>query len=212
MGASEGLGYLLIDGQQTGKPAQIVSAIVTFAILGKLTDWILTAVLKPLTRWQDTAPDRQERKPMLELDTPQPHLSQRYARARPRDSHRRARRDRRRHRRLRLRQEHDAAPDRRPGAAERRHHPPRRRGDHGPARADRRRVPGAAAAALAQRRQQRRLRPRRPHPCRQAQAARRRRARARRPRAIREASGRASCPAARRSASPSPARWSASPR
>ena len=56
MGASEGLGYLLIDGQQTGKPAQIVAAIVTFAILGKLTDWLLTAVLNPMTRWQDTAP------------------------------------------------------------------------------------------------------------------------------------------------------------
>jgi len=30
MGASEGLGYLLIDGQQLGKPAQILAAIVTF--------------------------------------------------------------------------------------------------------------------------------------------------------------------------------------
>src|ERR1700682_4599493 len=31
MGASEGLGYLLIDGQQLGKPAQILAAIVIFA-------------------------------------------------------------------------------------------------------------------------------------------------------------------------------------
>ena len=37
----EGLGYLLIDGQQLGKPAQIVAAIVAFAIIGKTTDWIL---------------------------------------------------------------------------------------------------------------------------------------------------------------------------
>ena len=43
MGASEGLGYLLIDGQQLGKPAQIVAAIVAFAMLGKATDWILAA-------------------------------------------------------------------------------------------------------------------------------------------------------------------------
>ena len=54
MGASEGLGYLLIDGQQTGKPAQIVAAIVVFAVLGKLTDWGLSSLLRPLTRWQDT--------------------------------------------------------------------------------------------------------------------------------------------------------------
>ena len=41
LGASEGLGYLLIDGQQLGKPAQIVAAIVAFAIIGKTTDWII---------------------------------------------------------------------------------------------------------------------------------------------------------------------------
>src|SRR5262247_2786157 len=33
MGASEGLGYLLIDGQQLGKPAEIVAAILAFAVL-----------------------------------------------------------------------------------------------------------------------------------------------------------------------------------
>ena len=41
LGASEGLGYLLIDGQQLGKPAQIVAAIVAFAVIGKTTDWII---------------------------------------------------------------------------------------------------------------------------------------------------------------------------
>jgi len=53
MGASEGLGYLLIDGQQLGKPAQIVAAIVIFAILGKATDWLLEIATAPLLRWQD---------------------------------------------------------------------------------------------------------------------------------------------------------------
>ncbi|MGV7217681.1 ABC transporter permease [Bradyrhizobium sp. UFLA05-112] len=53
MGASEGLGYLLIDGQQLGKPAQIVAAIVIFAILGKLTDWMIEIATAPLLRWQD---------------------------------------------------------------------------------------------------------------------------------------------------------------
>jgi sulfonate transport system permease protein len=53
MGASEGLGYLLIDGQQLGKPAQIVAAIITFAVLGKTTDWLLTAGTAPFLRWED---------------------------------------------------------------------------------------------------------------------------------------------------------------
>jgi sulfonate transport system permease protein len=53
MGAAEGLGYLLIDGQQLGKPAQIVAAILTFAVLGKLTDWLVVALSAPFLRWQD---------------------------------------------------------------------------------------------------------------------------------------------------------------
>jgi sulfonate transport system permease protein len=53
LGASEGLGYLLIDGQQLGKPAQIVAAIVAFAIIGKTTDWIIAAVAAPFLRWED---------------------------------------------------------------------------------------------------------------------------------------------------------------
>jgi sulfonate transport system permease protein len=53
MGASEGLGFLLIDGQQLGKPAQIVAAIVAFAIIGKITDWIIVAVSAPFLRWED---------------------------------------------------------------------------------------------------------------------------------------------------------------
>jgi sulfonate transport system permease protein len=53
LGASTGLGFLLIDGQQLGKPAQIVAAIVAFAILGKTTDWIIAAVSAPFLRWED---------------------------------------------------------------------------------------------------------------------------------------------------------------
>jgi len=53
MGASEGLGYLLIDGQQLGKPAQILAAIVIFAVLGKTTDWLIEIGSAPLLRWQD---------------------------------------------------------------------------------------------------------------------------------------------------------------
>ena len=53
MGASEGLGYLLTDGQQLGKPAQIVAAILAFAALGKLTDWIVVNAAAPFLRWED---------------------------------------------------------------------------------------------------------------------------------------------------------------
>jgi sulfonate transport system permease protein len=53
MGASEGLGYLLVDGQQLGKPAQIVAGIITFAVLGKLSDSILAFGMAPLLRWED---------------------------------------------------------------------------------------------------------------------------------------------------------------
>jgi sulfonate transport system permease protein len=53
MGASEGLGFLLVDGQQLGKPAQIVAAIVAFAVIGKTTDWILATVAAPFLRWED---------------------------------------------------------------------------------------------------------------------------------------------------------------
>ena len=55
LGASEGLGYLLIDGQQLGKPAEIVAAIVAFAVIGKLSDWILIAATSPFLRWEDRA-------------------------------------------------------------------------------------------------------------------------------------------------------------
>lgn len=55
MGASEGLGYLLVDGQQLGKPDQILAAIIVFALLGKLCDALLVGAAKPFLRWQDTA-------------------------------------------------------------------------------------------------------------------------------------------------------------
>jgi sulfonate transport system permease protein len=59
MGASEGLGYLLIDGQQLGKPAEIVAAILAFAVLGKLSDAVLAAAAAPFLRWEDAYGARQ---------------------------------------------------------------------------------------------------------------------------------------------------------
>jgi sulfonate transport system permease protein len=53
MGASEGLGYLLVDGQQLGRPDRILAAIITFAVLGKIADGILVIASRPLLVWQD---------------------------------------------------------------------------------------------------------------------------------------------------------------
>ncbi|MGH6984965.1 MAG: ABC transporter permease, partial [Stellaceae bacterium] len=55
LGASQGLGYLLLDGQELGKPAEIVAAIVAFAIVGKATDWLIVLVATPFLRWEDVA-------------------------------------------------------------------------------------------------------------------------------------------------------------
>jgi sulfonate transport system permease protein len=54
MGASQGLGYLLVDGQTTGRPDLILASIFLFAVLGKLTDAVIAAVGKHLLHWQDS--------------------------------------------------------------------------------------------------------------------------------------------------------------
>ena len=54
MGASEGLGFLLVDGQMTGRPATIIASIVLFAAIGKLTDTVLVRAGARVLRWQDT--------------------------------------------------------------------------------------------------------------------------------------------------------------
>lgn len=54
MGASKGLGFLLVDGQQTGRAALILASILLFAVVGKLTDSLLGLVARPLLHWQDS--------------------------------------------------------------------------------------------------------------------------------------------------------------
>ncbi len=58
MGASEGLGYLLVDGQQLGRPDTIIAAIIAFAVLGKLADGLLLAITRPFLTWQDVGRDK----------------------------------------------------------------------------------------------------------------------------------------------------------
>lgn len=54
MGASKGLGFLLIDGEQTGRPALVIAAILLFAALGKLTDMALSLAGRRALAWQDS--------------------------------------------------------------------------------------------------------------------------------------------------------------
>lgn len=54
MGASQGLGFLLVDGQTTGRPTIILASILLFAVLGKLTDALVAIVGTRLLHWQDS--------------------------------------------------------------------------------------------------------------------------------------------------------------
>lgn len=53
MGASQGLGYLLILGQNTLQPEVILASIVLFAVLGKITDYGLKKIQARVLHWQD---------------------------------------------------------------------------------------------------------------------------------------------------------------
>ncbi len=54
MGANKGLGFLLVDGQMTGRPQTILASILLFAVLGQATDAALAWLSRRLLRWQDT--------------------------------------------------------------------------------------------------------------------------------------------------------------
>ena len=55
LGASSGLGFILDDGEQTGRPERVLVAILLFGICGKTTDLLLAAAGARLIAWQDTA-------------------------------------------------------------------------------------------------------------------------------------------------------------
>lgn len=54
IGAWSGLGYLLIDGQNSARADIIVMAIIALAAVGKLSDWLLQIIERRLLRWADT--------------------------------------------------------------------------------------------------------------------------------------------------------------
>ncbi len=54
MGASKGLGFLMLDGQMTGRPQVIIGSLVLFALVGKATDAVLAWAARRALRWQDS--------------------------------------------------------------------------------------------------------------------------------------------------------------
>jgi sulfonate transport system permease protein len=54
MGASEGLGFLLEDGQMTGRPAVVIASLIAFAVVGKATDLVIVLLGRRVLAWQDT--------------------------------------------------------------------------------------------------------------------------------------------------------------
>lgn len=42
LGSSSGLGYLMVDGQMTGRAAIIIASVILFALCGKASDWMMS--------------------------------------------------------------------------------------------------------------------------------------------------------------------------
>ncbi len=56
LAATNGLGFLLTDGQQTSRTDEILVAILLFAVCGKLSETGMRALEKRLVGWTDTVP------------------------------------------------------------------------------------------------------------------------------------------------------------
>jgi sulfonate transport system permease protein len=52
--ATRGLGYLLSDGRETGRPDIVFGAIILLALMGKLTDGLMKALEARVLVWRDT--------------------------------------------------------------------------------------------------------------------------------------------------------------
>ncbi len=52
--ATSGLGYLLSDGRETGRPDIVLAAIVLLGALGKISDGILKWIERHKLSWRDT--------------------------------------------------------------------------------------------------------------------------------------------------------------
>ncbi|MDQ7727014.1 ABC transporter permease [Halomonas sp. SpR8] len=53
LAATQGIGYLLTDGREVSRPDLVLIAIVSLAVMGKLTDTLLKVVEERSLRWRD---------------------------------------------------------------------------------------------------------------------------------------------------------------
>ncbi|SIS57532.1 ABC transporter permease [Salimicrobium flavidum] len=53
LGTSQGLGYLMVFGQNTSSPELVIGSILLFAVFGKATDEILKRIERKSLQWQD---------------------------------------------------------------------------------------------------------------------------------------------------------------
>src|SRR5690606_14029282 len=53
LAATEGIGYLLTDGREVSRPDLVLAAIITLALMGKLTDSLLKHLEKRMLGWRD---------------------------------------------------------------------------------------------------------------------------------------------------------------
>ncbi|HEY8449467.1 MAG TPA: ABC transporter permease [Bacillota bacterium] len=51
--ASEGLGFLLVDGQYTARPEQVILSLLAFGLLGRLSDALLYGLERRVLHWRD---------------------------------------------------------------------------------------------------------------------------------------------------------------
>ena len=54
LAATEGIGYLLTDGREVSRPDLVLAAIITLAVMGKLSDSLLKAVENKTLSWRDS--------------------------------------------------------------------------------------------------------------------------------------------------------------
>jgi sulfonate transport system permease protein len=54
LGASSGIGYMLLEAQSLGRPAVVIASMILFGICGKATDLLLAGLSGRLLHWQDT--------------------------------------------------------------------------------------------------------------------------------------------------------------
>jgi sulfonate transport system permease protein len=59
--ASNGLGFMLVEGQSTMRPDRVLVSLLTFAVLGRGSDTLLAALERRLLVWRDTLATREER-------------------------------------------------------------------------------------------------------------------------------------------------------